>query len=326
MAFLVGFSVVLLMVWISDPVENVSDRYLDSVRSFFEKIPEKFAYTLDWSRHEIPSSESPVGSGTGDEDTQTGKNSAREDSYEEEGRFGGLKSLSQILQEEPGDEALKKEMEEEKKERLANLIKKSPGESGQLEKKLTLEDEPESSSETVGGNELLVAEPSPVVEAKISPEVSENLYAVRFAVCLLRESADVVQGNLKKKGVSSVIFETQAEMEAHRLIVGPIGSDREAEKAENQFRKKGWKPDRFTSEGNSYFSLGFFYNKREAGKVEGDLKKLGYKVRMRSKRIDRKVFKVISEKYPTVDEAQGAQKKIKTLGISSIVERLESES
>jgi hypothetical protein len=115
-------------------------------------------------------------------------------------------------------------------------------------------------------------------------------------------------------------------MEGHRLIVGPIAPEGEAERAVSRFRAKGWNPDRFTSEGNSYFSFGFFYNKREAERMEGDLIQLGYPVRVRSQKVDRKVFKVISDTYPSLDLAHRAQQRMESAGFSSVVERLGPES
>ena len=147
-------------------------------------------------------------------------------------------------------------------------------------------------------------------------------FVVRYAFCLLRESADVVKKDLEKKGIQSTILETKGEVDAFRIAVGPYEAEGDADRAEKKIRAEGLKPERFTSERNTYISLGFFYNRQETGKIERRLKALGFRVLVQPGRAERTVFKVISDAFRTREEADAFKQKMMGQGVQSILEQV----
>ena len=47
-------------------------------------------------------------------------------------------------------------------------------------------------------------------------------YLVRFAICLLRENAELIKAELSAKGVDSVIWKVRRKLPTYRLKIGPI--------------------------------------------------------------------------------------------------------
>lgn len=153
-------------------------------------------------------------------------------------------------------------------------------------------------------------------------EKSPGEFVVRYAFCLLRESAEVVKKELEKKGIRTTVLETKGEVDSFRIAVGPFEAEGESDRAEKKIRAEGLKPERFTSERNTYISLGFFYNRQETDKIERRLKSMGFRVLVQPGRTERTVYKVVSDRFPTREGADAFKQKLRGQGVQSIVEQV----
>lgn len=162
----------------------------------------------------------------------------------------------------------------------------------------------------------------PAAPPAAAPEPEEKKgWAVRFAVCVYRESCQSLAARLDKMGIDTVIMEDFVEMPVSRVTVGPFTDGGAADAARRRLMGKGVRAHIAASGGGNYLSAGPFPSKGEAEKAALKMRSAGYEPRISSPRERTRVYKLYDKSRRREEEAREKMAEYRKSGIECILEK-----
>lgn len=149
-----------------------------------------------------------------------------------------------------------------------------------------------------------------------------NGYLVRFAICLLRENAELIKAELTEKGVDSVIWKVRRKMPAYRLKIGPIPDSITKEKIVAALAELKVSPLAFVDGG--YLLTEPVTLQDLALKAREKVEKMSLDAELITEQREAMVFKVTSSPFKDGRLATESLEKWRKMDIDGIVEKMGS--
>ncbi|MGK7346374.1 MAG: SPOR domain-containing protein [Candidatus Nitrospinota bacterium M3_3B_026] len=162
----------------------------------------------------------------------------------------------------------------------------------------------------------------PAAHPAAAPKSEEKKgWAVRFAVCVYRESCEKLAGRLEKRGIETFMEEDFAEITASRVTVGPFADGGAADTARNRLMEKGVGAGLTASGEGSYLSAGPFFGKEEAEKAARKMRSAGHEPRISTQKEKMRVYKLYNGSWREEKEARRKMAEYRKSGIECILEK-----
>jgi len=149
----------------------------------------------------------------------------------------------------------------------------------------------------------------------------EDVWSIRFSLCVYRDSCESVLEMLKREGIDAYLDEGMAEIEVYRVVLGPWPTASGADEATARLRREGVDFSRFSVEDRFYLSAGPFVDEQTAFGVLKKAKDMGYRGDAPSKTEARKVYKVYEGKFANKSAASKELLNYKKRGIECVLEK-----
>ncbi|VAX21722.1 hypothetical protein MNBD_NITROSPINAE04-2368 [hydrothermal vent metagenome] len=165
-----------------------------------------------------------------------------------------------------------------------------------------------------------VAEKAAGARGKRGKPESEDVWYIRFALCVMEKSCEQVLAGLKEKGVEAYVVNSVATLTTHRVTAGPWPTGAQARQAMEKLGKRGYKSSVFTSGESYFFSTEPLASQAVAEKQCGIIKASGSGCATSSKKEARAVYKVYQGAFKNKRDAVKKRRGYTTRGIDCIVE------
>ncbi len=158
-------------------------------------------------------------------------------------------------------------------------------------------------------------------KTEVNPAVAENIWRVRFGLCMFKASCERIVAQLESKGIMAELAPQAKNVTTYRVIIGPLGTESEAQDAGMRLAQAGHNTTLFMSDNHSFLSTRPYETKEDSIAAMRKIRSLGYKA-VDSGRVEKQtVYKVYEGKYNTEKEAIKRRAGFKNKGIECIVEK-----
>lgn len=147
-------------------------------------------------------------------------------------------------------------------------------------------------------------------------------YLVRFAICLLRENAELIKAELTAKGVDSVIWKVRRKMPTYWLKIGPIPDSITKEKVVTALAEMKVSPLPFADGG--YLLTEPVALQNLALKAREKVESMSLDAELVTEQREATVFKVTSSPFKDGPLATESLEKWRKINIDGIVEKMDS--
>lgn len=149
----------------------------------------------------------------------------------------------------------------------------------------------------------------------------EQVWSVRFAVCVYKKSCEEVRAKLRKKGISSYLAKSSVSILTHYVLVGPWNVKSSVDHVARKLKAAGVGASLFSIENKYYLSTRPTATGKTAGETLKKVWSMGYRARMASKKGPQSMYKVYSGAFKDRKRAKKELRGFTNRGIECVLEK-----